>query len=64
VRADLPLTNAARDAFRRAVDRYGADAPELTVANRVEDDADLSFRLDGDWLAPWEVDEAPARADG
>ena len=57
VLADLPLTDAARAAFARAVERYGARAPELTVAKRIEDDAGLSFRLDGDWPAPWDVDE-------
>lgn len=57
VPADLPLTDAARAAFGRAVDRYGPDAPELTVARRVEEEADLSFRLDGEWVPPWEVDE-------
>lgn len=57
VRADLPLTDAARGAFARAGERYGADAPELTVAKRIEEDADLSFRLPGEWAAPWEVDE-------
>jgi hypothetical protein len=31
--------------------------PELTVAKRIEEDANLSFRRDGDWVAPWEVDE-------
>jgi hypothetical protein len=24
------------------------------VARRIEDDTDLSFRLDGDWTPPWE----------
>ena len=57
VLADLPLTDAARAAFARAVERYGARAPELTVAKRIKDDAGLSFRLDGDWPAPWDVDE-------
>lgn len=58
--ADLPLTEAARRAFTHAQDRYGRDAPELTVAKVIEDDADLSFRLDGTWVAPWEVDEKSA----
>lgn len=55
--ARLPLTDAARGAFAGALERYGAEAPELTVAKRIEEDADLSFRLDGEWVAPWEVDE-------
>jgi 3-hydroxyisobutyrate dehydrogenase-like beta-hydroxyacid dehydrogenase len=60
ISADLPLTDAARSAFARALERYGRDAPELTVAKLIEEDADLSFRLDGDWVAPWEVDEKSA----
>ncbi|CCH79519.1 putative 2-hydroxyacid dehydrogenase [Nostocoides japonicum T1-X7] len=55
VSARLPLTDAARDAFATAAERYGTDAPELTVAKRIEEDADLSFRLEGTWVAPWEV---------
>lgn len=57
ISADLPLTDAARGAFTRALERYGAAAPELTVAKLIEEQADLSFRLDGDWVAPWEADE-------
>lgn len=56
VGAQLPLTDAARSAFSWASQRYGTDAPELTVAKRIEEDANLSFRLEGDWVAPWEVD--------
>ncbi|GAA2878392.1 hypothetical protein GCM10010472_40230 [Pseudonocardia halophobica] len=37
--------------------------PSLTVAKRIEDDADLSLRLDGEWVAPWEVDESVKRID-
>ncbi|MXY02134.1 MAG: NAD(P)-dependent oxidoreductase [Acidimicrobiales bacterium] len=55
VGADLPMTAAARAAFARAAERYGDDAPELSVARRVEDDADLSLRLDGDWIPHWEA---------
>ena len=54
VGADLPMTAAARSAFTRAAQRYGADAPELSVARRIEDDADLSLRLEGDWVPHWE----------
>ena len=49
------MTAAARDAFERAAERYGLDAPELSVARRIEDDADLSLRLDGDWVPHWEA---------
>ena len=52
--ADLPLTDAARSAFTLAAERYGAQAAELHVAKRIEDDAGLSFRLPGDWTPPWE----------
>lgn len=60
ISAELPLTDAARGAFNRALGRYGPGAPELTVAKVIEDDAQLSFRLDGDWVAPWEIDEKSA----
>ena len=55
VGADLPMTAAARAAFTRAAERYGNDAPELSVARRIEEDADLSLRLDGDWIPHWEA---------
>jgi len=55
VGAELPMTAAARAAFARAAERYGDDAPELSVARRIEDDADLSLRLDGDWIPHWEA---------
>lgn len=54
VRAELPMTDAAIAAFNTAIDRYGAQAAELHVAKRIEDDAELSFRLEGDWTPPWE----------
>jgi 3-hydroxyisobutyrate dehydrogenase len=60
VGAELPLTDAARAAFGLAAERYGLHAAELHVAKRIEDDADLSFRLPGDWTPHWEVvDEDP-----
>ena len=54
VNADLPVTTAAQRAFALAADRYGADAAELHVVKRIEDDANLSMRLEGDWTPPWE----------
>ena len=54
VDAALPMTAAATDAFATAIERYGPQAAELHVAKRIEDDARLSFRLDGDWTPPWE----------
>jgi 3-hydroxyisobutyrate dehydrogenase len=52
--APFLMTDAARAAFADALDRYGPDAAELHVAKRIEDDASLSFRLDGEWTPPWE----------
>ena len=48
------MTDAATATFARAADRYGADAGELHVARRIEEDANLSFRMEGDWTPPWE----------
>jgi len=55
VGTDLPMTQRAYDTFERATDRYGKDVGELHVAKRIEDDANLSFRLDGDWVPHWEA---------
>ena len=57
VDASLLMTDAARAAFTDAANRYGPDVGELHVAKRLEDDTGLSFRLDGDWTPPWEVDD-------
>ena len=54
VDADLPITAAARDAFQRAAGRYGLAAGEMCVARRIEDDAGISMRLEGDWTPHWE----------
>lgn len=54
VQASLPMTDAAQDAFATAALRYGPHAAELYVAKRIEDDANLSMRLQGDWTPPWE----------
>ena len=54
VAAELPMTRAATSAFQSALERYGPDAAELHVARRIEDDAGISLRLDGDWTPPWE----------
>ncbi len=55
VGADLPMTEAAHRAFRRAADRYGIEAGEMHVARRIEDDAGIDMRLAGDWTPPWEA---------
>lgn len=54
VTAELPMTSAAHHAFTVAHARYGADAAELHVAKRIEDDAKISMRLEGEWTPPWE----------
>ena len=54
VHAELPMTDAAQHAFALATSRYGPHAAELHVAKRIEEDAKLSMRLDGDWTPPWE----------
>ena len=54
VGATLPMTAAAEGAFALAAARYGPTAAELHVVKRIEDDAGLSMRLDGDWVPPWE----------
>ena len=54
VGTDLPVTSAARSAFERAAQRYGLDAGEMSVARRIEDDAGMSMRLEGDWTPHWE----------
>ena len=55
VGTDLPMTEQANATFARATGRYGGDVGELHVAKRIEDDAQLSFRLDGDWVPHWEA---------
>ncbi len=55
VGTDLPMTEQANATFARAAGRYGESAGELHVAKRIEDDAQLSFRLDGDWVPHWEA---------
>jgi 3-hydroxyisobutyrate dehydrogenase-like beta-hydroxyacid dehydrogenase len=54
VGTDLPMTEAAHATFERATERYGGDVGELHVAKRIEEDAGLSMRLDGDWVPHWE----------
>ncbi|MGY5776376.1 NAD(P)-dependent oxidoreductase [Rhizobium sp. LEGMi135b] len=54
VRAAMPMTTAVEGAFALAASRYGAGAAELHVVKRIEDDAGLSMRLEGDWVPHWE----------
>lgn len=54
VGTDLPMTLAAHETFQRAEKRYGPNAAELHVAKRIEEDGELSMRLEGDWTPHWE----------
>lgn len=49
------LTRAAHARFTEALERYGPDAGEMTVCKVIEDDAGVALRVQGDWVAPWEV---------
>jgi len=55
VETDLPMTERAWETFHRTTERYGGDVGELHVAKRIEDDAGLSFHMEGDWIPHWEV---------
>lgn len=54
VGASLDMTMKAKEMFEKAAERYGPDKGELHVAKRIEDDSDLSMRLEGDWVPHWE----------
>ncbi len=54
VAGELPMTDAARTVFQRAAERYGTSAGEMCVARMIEDDADISMRMDGNWTPHWE----------
>ncbi len=54
VGASLDMTMKAKEMFEQAAERYGHDVGELHVAKRIEDDADLPMRLEGDWVPHWE----------
>ena len=49
------LTRATHERFKEARDRYGEAAGEMTVCKTIEDAAGVSLRVEGDWVAPWEV---------
>lgn len=55
------MTAAAHVTFQRAADRYGPAVGEFHEVKRIEDDADLSVRLDGEWAPLGEVMTDPAR---
>jgi 3-hydroxyisobutyrate dehydrogenase-like beta-hydroxyacid dehydrogenase len=52
------LTQVTHDRFKEAGKRYGTDAGEMTVCKVIEDDAGVELRVAGDWVAPWEVQNA------
>lgn len=56
------ITRAAHARFAEAASRYGEDAGEMTVCKVLEDDAGIDLRVEGDWVAPWEVGH-PSDAD-
>ena len=47
------LTRATHDRFAEAYRRYGKDAGEMSVCRLIEEDAEVSLRVAGDWVAPW-----------
>lgn len=49
------LTKATHDRFMLAGKRYGTDGGEMTVCKIIEDDANVALRVEGDWIAPWDV---------
>ena len=51
----LVLTEMTRALYASAAARYGGNAAELHVVRQLEDDANLSMRLAGDWTPPWEA---------
>lgn len=60
------LTEACHKRFEEAARRYGGDAGEMTVCKLIEDDAGVELRVEGEWVAPWEVtreQEPPERAE-
>lgn len=52
------LTQACHSRFREAAERYGSNAGEMTVCKLIEDDANVSLQVSGEWLAPWEATPA------
>jgi 3-hydroxyisobutyrate dehydrogenase len=54
------LTKAAQARFTEAASRFGDGAGEMTVCKVIEDDAGVTLRVDGDWMAPWEAQHPSA----
>jgi len=55
------MTEAAHGVFIDAADRYGTEVGELHFTKRLEDDANLSFRLPGSWTPPVGGDRVTSR---
>ena len=49
------LTDACHARFKEAAERYGVEAGEMTVCKLIEEDGGVELRVEGDWIAPWEV---------
>ena len=56
------LTRAAHDRFEQARDLYGMRAGEMTVCKVIEEAANVSLRVEGDWTKPWEVKHPSERS--
>ena len=56
------LTRATHERFKEACKRYGNNAGEMTVCRVIEEDAGVELRVDGNWVAPWDVTH-PAEQD-
>ncbi|ASP34219.1 NAD(P)-dependent oxidoreductase [Labrenzia sp. VG12] len=54
------LTDACHKRFQEAENRYGHEAGEMSVCRLIEDAAGVALRVDGNWLAPWEVEPETA----
>ena len=52
------LTKATHQRFKEASERYGPQAGEMTVCKVIEDSAGIDLRVEGDWVAPWDVKHA------
>lgn len=55
---DAEITRTMHRRFRLACERYGSDAGEMSVCRLLEDDSEVSLRVDGDWVPPWQVKHA------
>ena len=56
------MTRAAHDRFEQARDLYGMRAGEMTVCKVIEDAANVSLQVEGEWTKPWEVQHPSERS--